>query len=429
MKNTVQGKHNLVKFLEGVLPASLPASNDPKSPLSDIKTRDDFIAEIEKGIKVAPMSIRLTPHILSVIDWEHPFDDPIIHQFVPISAAIMPNHPKLVLDSLHEKSDSPVDGLVHRYPDKALFLATSICNVYCKFCTRSYAVGVDTESVSKASLKPSKRRWEAVFQYIEATPALTDIVISGGDCFILTPEQIHQIGTRLLAIPHIKRIRFATKGLAVCPSRILDPDDSWTAAITAVSNMSKKMGKMVAIHTHFNHPNEMTWISRAAARKLYEAGVMVRNQTVLLRGVNDDVATMTSLIRSLADMTITPYYVYQCDMVAGLEDLRTPLQTILDLEQKIRGSIAGFMTPQFIVDLPGGGGKRLAASYRSYDRETGISSFVAPAVKDGDTVYRYYDPLWSVPKPPADWDAVVEEEGAEDGHAKFVDLRNWTSLV
>lgn len=242
-----------------------------------------------------------------------------------------------------------------------------------------------------------------MFDYIASTPALSDIVVSGGDAFYLTPDQLYDIGMRLLAIPHIRRFRIATKGLAVCPSRILDPADSWTSALIAVSNAGRKVGKMVAMHTHFNHPAEITWVSRAASQKLFAAGVVVRNQTVLLRGVNDNLKTMKELIHGLADMTVTPYYVYQGDMVAGVEDLRTPLSTILDLESQIRGSIAGFMMPQFIVDLPGGGGKRLAASYQTYDSQSGISRFLAPAIKGGKTVYEYHDPVWSLPKTEASY--------------------------
>ncbi|OBT66342.1 hypothetical protein VE03_04861 [Pseudogymnoascus sp. 23342-1-I1] len=398
IKNTVQGESKLLQFLEGVLPKKLPAPRDPNSPLSQIKTRDDFLGEVKEAIRIAPMAIRITPHTLSVADWNNPFDDPIRRQFIPLRASLLPDHPKLTLDSLGEEHDSPVKGLVHRYHDKALFLATSVCNVYCRFCTRSYAIGADTETVTKNSLKPTRRRWDEMFDYIASTPTLSDIVISGGDAYYLTPDQLYDIGTRLLAIPHIRRFRYATKGLAVCPSRILDPADSWTSALVAVSNAGRKMGKMVAVHTHFNHPSEITWVSRAASQKLFAAGVVVRNQSVLLRGVNDDVGTMKALIRGLADMAITPYYVYQGDMVAGVEDLRTPLRTILELESQIRGSIAGFMTPQFIVDLPGGGGKRLASSYQSYDSKTGVSRFVAPAVKSGETVYEYHDPEWSLPK-------------------------------
>ncbi len=266
------------------------------------------------------------------------------------------------------------------------------------FCTRSYAVGADTPSVKKASMKPTKRRWEEALAYVESQPGLHDIVVSGGDAYYLQPEQLAYIGQRLIAMPNIRRFRFASKGLAVAPSRFLDAQDTWFAALVSVADAARKAGKAMALHTHFNHPRELSWVSEQAARRLWDAGVLVRNQTVLLRGVNDDAATMGVLIRRLADNNIVPYYVYQCDMVEKVEHLRTPLQTILDLEAQLRGSIAGFLLPQFVVDLPGGGGKRLACSHLSYDRATGVSRFVAPAVTGRDKanrVYEYYDPLAS----------------------------------
>lgn len=231
-----------------------------------------------------------------------------------------------------------------------------------------------------------------MFSYIEANPQISDVVVSGGDSYYLQPEQLHAIGERLLSIPHIRRFRFATKGLAVCPMRILDPEDRWCQVFVDLSNKGRTMGKQVAMHTHFNHPNEMTWATERAAQYLFQRGVVVRNQTVLLKGVNDDVETMATLIRSLADLNIQPYYVYQSDMVRGVEDLRTPLSTILRLEENIRGTIAGFMMPSFIVDLPGGGGKRLAHSYESYDERTGVSTWKAPGVT-GDEVFTYHDPI------------------------------------
>jgi lysine 2,3-aminomutase len=241
---------------------------------------------------------------------------------------MIPDHPKLTLDSLHEEADSPVKGLVHRYPDKALFLrmyidknkehshtifeqvltilATSVCPTYCMFCTRSYAVGADTDTVTKASLKPTRKRWEEAFAYIESQPALHDIVVSGGDSYYLAPEHLVMIGERLINMPNIRRFRFASKGLAVAPTRILDSSDGWVNALIHVSNLAKKAGKAMAVHTHFNHPNEISWVTRLASRKLLEAGVTVRNQTVLLKGVNDDVGTMSKLIRELADNNIFP---------------------------------------------------------------------------------------------------------------------------
>lgn len=185
--------------------------------------------------------------------------------------------------------------------------ATSVCPTYCTFCTRSYAVGADTETVPKASLKPTRRRWEQVFAYIESQPQLQDIVVSGGDSYYLHPDQLRLIGERLIGIPHIKRFRFASKGLAVAPGRVLDDGtDGWIDALVEVSNNARRAGKMMAWHTHFNHPNEISWVSEAACRRLFEEGVLVRNQTVLLRGVNDDVETMTKLIRALADNNILP---------------------------------------------------------------------------------------------------------------------------
>lgn len=337
------------------------------------------------------MAVRLTPHMLSVADWDNPLEDPVRRQFIPLKAAFKPDHPALSLDSLHETEDSPVSGLVHRYPDKVLFLAVSVCPVYCRFCTRSYAVGDATESVTKVSQKPTRNRWEAMFEYIEQNPEIQDVVVSGGDSYTLPAYQLEFIGDRLLSIPHIQRFRFATKGLAVCPMRVLDKKDGWAEAFVALSDKGRAMGKQVAMHTHFNHPNEITWVTKLAAQELFRRGVTVRNQSVLLKGVNDDVATMASLIRKLADLNIQPYYVYQSDLIRGVEDLRTPLSTILQLEKHIRGTIAGFMMPQFVVDLPGGGGKRLANSYESYDPESGVSTWQAPGVA-GDEIFTYYDP-------------------------------------
>lgn len=205
--------------------------------------------------------------------------------------------------------------------------------------------------------------------------------------------------------------------------RFVDPTDDWTDALIEVTQKARDVGKAVSLHTHFNHPNEISWITKAAAQKLFAANVPVRNQTVLLKDINSDVPTMSTLIRKLADNNIEPvsipssptlsgphslkilpsqYYVYICDMVEKVEHYRTPLQTLLNLESEIQGSIAGFRTPRFIVDLPKGGGKRGASTYLSYDRETGVSTFKAPAVTAADDArggtekpkyFKYYDPI------------------------------------
>jgi lysine 2,3-aminomutase len=356
---------------------------------------ESFIADAQRGFEHAPMSVRVSPYLLSLIDWQHPYDDPLRLQFIPVASRRLPDHPKLDLDSLHERADMPVPGLTHRYSDKALFLALDTCPVYCRFCTRSYAVGIDTEEVSKFQLKVNAERWQKTFEYIRSRPELEDIVISGGDAYQLRAEQITQIGEALLSIDHVRRMRYATKGPAVMPQKILT-DDAWTDALTRVVEQGRKLHKEVVLHTHFNHPREITGITKAAMDKLFERGITVRNQTVLQRRVNDDVGVMKQLVRRLGYVNVHPYYIYMHDLVKGVEDLRTTLDTGLTIEKGIRGATAGFNTPTVVVDAPGGGGKRDAHSYEHYDRTTGVSVYTSPAVHAG-AVYFYFDPIDLLP--------------------------------
>ncbi len=358
--------------------------------LQDLVT-PEFAADTAAGFKRAPMSVRISPYLLSLIDWEHPYEDPIRIQFIPVASRLLPNHPKLDLDSLHEQEDAPVPGLTHRYPDKALFLPLDTCPVYCRFCTRSYAVGIDTEEVEKVSFKANEARWQTAYDYMHTRPELEDIVISGGDVYQLRAQQIEDIGNALLDMPNVRRMRFATKGPAVMPQRILT-DHAWIDALTRVVDRGRKMHKEVVLHTHFNHPNEITEITAQAMNKLMERGIFVRNQTVLQRGVNDTAEIMTLLVKRLGHVNVHPYYVYVHDLVSGVEDLRTSLDTALHIEKYVRGTTAGFNTPTFVVDAPGGGGKRNAHSYEHYDRETGISVYTAPSVKPGE-YFLYFDPL------------------------------------
>src|SRR5678809_357016 len=205
-------------------------------------------------------------------DWSNPEGDPLRLQFIPLASRLLPDHPRLDLDSLHERADMPVPGLTHRYVDKALFLALDTCPVYCRFCTRSYAVGIDTEEVSKFQLKVNADRWQRTFDYIRSRPELEDIVISGGDSYQLRPEQITQIGETLLSIDHVRRMRYATKGPAVMPQKILT-DDAWTDALTGVVEHGRRLHKEVVLHTHFNPPREITTITKAAMDKLCERGI------------------------------------------------------------------------------------------------------------------------------------------------------------
>ncbi len=350
-----------------------------------------FIEDAAQGFKHSPMSVRVSPYLLSLIDWNNPLEDPLRRQFIPLGSRLLPDHPELHFDSLNEQGDAPVPGLTHRYPDKALFLALDTCPVYCRFCTRSYAVGIDTEEVEKVHLRANEERWRRAFAYIASRPELEDIVVSGGDAYNLRPAQITEIGQSLLALPNVRRIRFATKGPAVMPQKILT-DEAWREALVAVVERGRKMHKEVVLHTHFNHPVEITAITEAAMNLLFERGVTVRNQAVLQRGVNDSVEVMQTLIKRLGHINVHPYYVYMHDLVKGVEDLRTTLDTALHIEKHVRGSTAGFNTPTFVVDAPGGGGKRDVHSFEHYDRETGVSVFTSPAVKRNAT-YLYFDPL------------------------------------
>ena len=353
---------------------------------------ETFYADLEAGLRNAPMALRISPHLLSLVDWSDPYRDPIRLQFLPLHSSQQPDHPMLRFDSLAERQDSPVPGLTHRYQDKALFLPVDTCPVYCRFCTRSYAVGGDTELVGeKLKLHANLARWEKAFSYMESQPALEDIVISGGDTFNLKPEHLELIGMRLLRIPHIRRLRFATKGLCVLPQKILT-DSRWTDALTRVVEEARRLHKSAVLHTHFNSPREIVGVTRRAMNVLVERGVTVRCQTVLQKGVNDHPAAMQLLVRRLGYVNIQPYYVYFHDMVPGVEDLRTALRSGLEVEKSVRGSTAGFHTPAFVVDTLGGGGKRDAHSSEFYDPETGVAVFTSPSVRPGRW-FLYFDPL------------------------------------
>ena len=362
----------------------------------------EFIKDVEAGFRTAPMAVRISPYLLSLIDWSNPYTDPIRRQFLPVASQLEPDHPMLTLDSLHEQGDAPVPGLTHRYPDKALFLVLDTCPVYCRFCTRSYAVGLDTDVVEKVSLKAEDTRWERALQYLAERPEIEDVVISGGDTYRLKADQIRAIGERLLAMKHIRRFRFATKGIAIQPMKVLT-DTAWTDAITEITEKGRKLHKEVVIHTHFNHPNEITAISKRACDLLMERGITVRNQSVFQRGVNDEADTMVTLVKKLGWINVHPYYAYIPDLVKGTEDLRTKVATGIQVEKRVRGTTAGFNTPMFVVDAPGGGGKRDMHSYEHYDRETGISVYTAPSVKK-DQYFCYFDPISSLsPSTQQDW--------------------------
>jgi len=375
MKNSVNSFKKLLRLLDG-------------------HASQDFLDDASAGFARAPMAVRITPYLLALIDWKQPYEDPIRRQFLPLGSQLMNDHPMLTLDSLHEQKDAPVPGLTHRYRDKALFLVLDTCPVYCRFCTRSYAIGTDTDTVEKVKLKVNPERWARAFEYIARRPELEDIVISGGDAFNIPAKHLRHIGMTLLEMPNIRRIRFATKGPAVMPMKILS-DQDWFDALLEVHQEGRRRFKEVALHTHFNTANEITDITRRSMNRLFAEGIVIRNQCVLQRGVNDTIDGMRLLSTRLSEVNVHPYYVYQHDMVKGVEDLRTSLKTNLDIAKAVRGYTAGFNTPTFVVDAPGGGGKRESSSFEYYDRVTGVSVYRSPAVNP-EALYLYFDPLHSL---------------------------------
>ena len=355
-----------------------------------------FLEDAQKGFLKAPMAVRISPYLLSLMNWENPYHCPLRKQFLPLASQLQADHPMLRFDSLHEQEDAPLKGLTHRYPDKVLFLALDTCPVYCRFCTRAYAVGSNTAAAEKISIKATKERWAQTFTYLAEHSEVEDVVISGGDAFRLKDTQIDDIASELLKLDHIRRFRFATKGPAVMPMKILT-DEKWIDAISFWNARAKQQHKELSIHTHVNHPAEIAKITQRAMNLLFIRGIKIRNQSVFQKGVNDSSSVMYPLIKTLSYMNVQPYYVYVHDLTQGTEDMRTSVKSAMTVEKEVRGTTAGFNTPTFVVDAPGGGGKRGVHSCEWYDTRTGISVWRSPSVKP-DQQFLYFDPLHSLEK-------------------------------
>ncbi len=295
-------------------------------------------AEAE-GIKKALAKFRMaiTPYYLSLIDPNDPYD-PIRRQAIPQGAECN-IAPADLNDPLHEDEDSPAPGLTHRYPDRVLFLITDMCSMYCRHCTRRRFAGQkDDESPSE--------RIEKCLAYIEKTPQVRDVLLSGGDALMVSDAKLENIIQRLRAIPHVEIVRIGSRTPVVCPQRIT-PE---------LCDMLKKYHP-IWLNTHFNHPNEFTPEAEQALARLANAGIPLGNQTVLLRGVNDCVHVMKKLMHELVRNRVRPYYIYQCDLSMGLEHFRTPVSKGIEIIENLRGHTSGYAVPTFVVDAPGGGGK------------------------------------------------------------------------
>ncbi len=283
-----------------------------------------------------PLSI--TPYYASLL---HP-DDPtqgLRRSVVPVSGELTIS-PGESADPLHEEADSPAPGLVHRYPDRALFLVTNFCFTNCRYCTRSRIVG----KRSRCGL--GLVQWEKAIAYIEQTPQIRDVILSGGDPLTLPDTRLEWLLTRLRRIPHVEVIRIGTKAPMVLPQRVTQ----------ALVRMLKRFHPLW-ISIHCTHPAELTAEAMIACRRLADAGIPLGSQTVLLAGINDDATVMTQLMHGLMRMRIKPYYLYQCDPIVGSAHFRTPVRKGLAIYAAMRGHTSGYAVPTYVIDAPGGGGK------------------------------------------------------------------------
>ncbi|MEA4906356.1 MAG: lysine 2,3-aminomutase [Chloroflexi bacterium] len=281
--------------------------------------------------------VDITPYFVSLIDPDDP-DDPVRKQVIPTADEIQP-FTGMMEDSLAEDRHSPVPGLVHRYPDRVLMLVTTQCASYCRYCTRSRIVGDPTATFSRAE-------FEMQLDYLRHTPQVRDVLLSGGDPLTLAPKLLDELLRRLREIPHIEIIRIGSRVPVFLPMRVTDE---------LCDTLQKYHPLWMNIHV--NHPNEITAELAQACDRLTRAGIPLGNQSVLLAGVNDCVNVQRQLVHDLVRIRVRPYYLYQCDLVAGAGHFRTPVAKGVEIIEGLRGHTSGYAVPTYVVDAPGGGGK------------------------------------------------------------------------
>ena len=277
--------------------------------------------------------LRITPHYLSLIRTE---DDPVWRQCIPDIREM--EEDGLSADPLNEEGFSPVPDLIHRYPDRVVLLASSTCATFCRFCMRKHRFN------QKTSMTES--RLDAGLKYIERTPVIRDVILSGGDPFLLPDEILEDLLSKLRGIPHVEIIRINTRIPVTLPERITP----------RLSRILKRFHPLY-VNTHFNHPVEITEASREACHRLADAGIPLGNQTVLMKEVNDDLTVMKQLVQRLLSLRVRPYYLHQMDLVKGTGHFRTRVEKGLEIMAGLRGHTSGLATPYYMIDLPGGKGK------------------------------------------------------------------------
>ena len=376
---------------------------------------DDLAESIERDQKErATMSLLLPPQMLNTMNLEDLWRDPVRRYMLPAFAdrrTDWPNHPKASRDSLHEAEMWKVEGLTHRYPTKVLAEMLPTCPQYCGHCTRMDLVGNDVPQVPKHkfSIGP-KERYEQMLDYLRRTPSVRDVVVSGGDIANLPIQQLEPFVSSLMDIPNIRDIRLASKGLMGIPQHFLQ--DSVLQGLDRLAKKAIERGVDLALHTHVNHAQQLTPLVGKAVRKLLDMGFRdVRNQGVLLRGVNDSAPALLDLCFTLLDHAkILPYYFYMCDMIPNSEHWRLSVAQAQHLQHDIMGYMPGFATPRIVCDVPFVG-KRWVHQVAEYDKEKGISYWTKNyrtgiETNDAEALsrkYEYYDPIDTLPESGQAW--------------------------
>jgi lysine 2,3-aminomutase len=329
------------------------------------------------------LAFAITPHYFNLIEPDNP-DCPIRRQVIPRAGESVVT-PGEMADPCGEDSHMPVPGLVHRYPDRVLFLVTDRCASYCRYCTRSRVVS----GVGEQELETD---FEAVYEYLEKHTEVRDVLLSGGDALLLSDDKLRKILTRLRAIPHIEFLRIGSRVPIFLPQRI-------TPELCAMLKEFHPLWMSV----HVNHPRELTTEVRDALGRLADAGIPLGNQSVLLAGVNDTPDTMRALIHKLLRCRVRPYYLYQCDLIHGSAHLRTSVAKGLEIMEALRGHTTGYAVPQYVIDAPGGGGKvPVSPGYVVYhDNEKVV-------------LRNYEGRIFEYPEKPGDTTAVVRPEAILD---------------
>jgi len=299
----------------------------------------ELTPEETEGIKHSKgrLALAVTPYFASLMDPVNP-NCPIRRQAIPRAEELHLSKNDMV-DPCGEDKDSPVPGLVHRYPDRVLLLVTDQCATYCRYCTRRRLVGSSERSITQGS-------FEEVLKYLKSHKKVRDVLLSGGDPLLLENERLEEILSRLKAISHIELLRIGTKVPVTLPQRIT----------VGLVRMLKKFHPLM-ISIHFTHSKEITDAVKKACNELADGGIPLGSQTVLLKGINDKPYVMKKLVQELLKIRVRPYYIYQCDLAMGTEHFRTSIATGIQIIEKLRGHTTGYAVPAYVVDAPGGGGK------------------------------------------------------------------------